>query len=131
MQWLGPPSADWCRARISSINARTLARARRARVQCGASNANNRILDGTISPRATTAPYRAGDWRKLPSTITVEGRTFETAYGNVEAVGADNGGMMQEMDSKLFVVQSYFLDGRLVTTFGYRKESSRPAAWIL
>lgn len=87
-----------------------------------ASNANNRINVRNYLTEGDHGTYRVGDWRSLPSTITLGGQTYSTAYANVPAGGADNGGMMQEMDSKLAAVQSYFLDGRLVTTLGYRKD---------
>jgi outer membrane receptor for ferric coprogen and ferric-rhodotorulic acid len=86
------------------------------------SNPNNRVTVRNYLTEGDHGTYRTGDWRKLPKTLTFAGRTFETAYANVAAGGADNGGMMQEMDSLLGAVQSFFFDGRLVTTFGYRKD---------
>jgi len=86
------------------------------------SQVNNRISVRNYLTEGDTGTYRAGDWQKLPTSITVGNQTYTTAYANVQAGGADNGGMMQEMDSRLIAVQSYFLSGRLVSTFGYRKD---------
>ncbi len=85
-------------------------------------NANNRVTVRHYLTEGDFGTYRAGDWRKLPSTITFDGRTFQTAYANVASGGADNGGMMQEIDSRLAAAQSYWAGGRLVTTFGYRED---------
>ena len=85
-------------------------------------NANNRINVRNYLTEGSTGTYRAGDWRSLPSTITIGGRAFTTAYANVAAGGADNGGMVQKMDSKMIASQSFFFDGKLVTTFGYRDD---------
>jgi outer membrane receptor for ferric coprogen and ferric-rhodotorulic acid len=86
------------------------------------SNANNRVIVRNYLTEGNHGTYRAGDWRKLPKSFTFGGRTYETAYANVAAGGADNGGMVQQMDSKLAAVQSYFFGGKLVTTFGYRDD---------
>ena len=86
------------------------------------SNANNRINVRNYLTEGSTGTYRAGDWRSLPSTINIGGRAFTTAYANVAAGGADNGGMVQKMDSKMIASQSFFFDGKLVTTFGYRDD---------
>ncbi len=87
-----------------------------------ASNANNRLTVRNYLTEGDYGTYRTGDWRNVPSTVTFEGRTYETAYANVESGGADNGGMIQQMDSKLGAIQSFFFDGKLVTTFGYRED---------
>ena len=85
-------------------------------------NANNRVIVRNYLTEGNYNTYRAGDWRKLPTTINFGGRTFQTAYANVAAGGADNGGMIQQMDSNLGAVQSFFFGGKLVTTFGYRDD---------
>ncbi|MSU51313.1 MAG: hypothetical protein EXS37_19870 [Opitutus sp.] len=85
-------------------------------------NANNRVIVRNYLTEGNYETYRAGDWRKLPKSFAFGGRTFETAYANVAAGGADNGGMVQQMDSKLAAVQSFFFGGKLVTTFGYRDD---------
>lgn len=87
-----------------------------------ASQVNNRINVRNYLTEGDFGTYRSGDWRQLPSTVNFGGQTYQTAYANVAAGGADNGGMIQEMDSKLVAMQSYFLQGRLVTTLGYRKD---------
>ena len=85
-------------------------------------NANNRINVRNYLTEGKYTTYRVGDWRSLPSTLTFDGRTFQTAYANVAAGGADNGGMIQQIDSTLAAVQSFFLRGKLVSTFGYRQD---------
>jgi hypothetical protein len=89
------------------------------------SNTNNRISVRNYLTEGSYETYRAGDWRKVPATITFGGRTFQTAYANVASGGADNGGMVQELDSRLAAAQSFFGGGRLVTTFGYREDEVR------
>ena len=86
------------------------------------SNPNNRITVRNYLTEGNYGTYRTGDWRSLPETITFGGRTFRTTYGNVASGGADNGGMVQTMDSKMAASQSFFFNGRLVTTFGYRED---------
>ena len=86
-------------------------------------NPNNRITVRNYITEGSWATYRVGDWRKLPKTINFDGRSFGLVWGN-EPVGANNGGGEQEVDMMLGVVQSYFLDNRLVTTFGYRQDKA-------
>jgi len=86
------------------------------------SNANNRVTVRNYLTEGRYETYRAGDWRALPSAIPFGGRTYPTTYANVAGGGADNGGMQQKLDSKMLATQSTFLDGRLVTTFGYRQD---------
>jgi iron complex outermembrane receptor protein len=88
-------------------------------------NANNRINVRNYLTEGNYGTYRVGDWRRLPSTIAFDGRTFQTAYANVAAGGADNGGMIQRIDSTLAAVQSFFGRGKLVTTLGYREDKVR------
>ncbi len=85
-------------------------------------NVNNRVIVRNYLTEGNYETYRAGDWRKLPASFTFGGRTYQTAYANVSAGGADNGGMIQEMDSKLGAMQSFFLGGKLVTTLGFRDD---------
>ena len=86
------------------------------------SNANNRVNVRNYLTEGSYGTYRAGDWRSLPQSLTIGGRSYPTAYANVAAGGADNGGMVQKMDSKMIASQSFFFDGKLVTTFGYRDD---------
>ena len=83
---------------------------------------NNRVTVRNYLTEGDYGTYRAGDWRSLPKTINFGGRSFETAYANVAAGGADNGGMVQKLDSKMAATQSFFFKGKLVTTFGYRDD---------
>lgn len=83
------------------------------------SNANNRISVRNYFTEGDYRTYRAGDWRTLPKQFNFGGRNFDLAFVNDEA-GANNSGMTQDMDSVLGVLQSYLVQDRLVTTFGYR-----------
>ncbi|MFM1747632.1 MAG: hypothetical protein RLZZ188_1298 [Verrucomicrobiota bacterium] len=89
------------------------------------SGVNNRVTVRHYLTEGDFGTYRAGDWRRLPRNFTFDGRTFQTAYANVSAGGADNGGMMQRIDSTLGAVQSFLWGGRLVTTYGFRDDRVR------
>jgi outer membrane receptor protein involved in Fe transport len=84
-------------------------------------NANNLLYVRNYIDEGSWATYRVGDWRKLPQTVTFEGRSFSTVWAN-EVAGANNSGGEQEAKTVLGAVQSRFFDGRLVTTFGYRQD---------
>ncbi len=84
-------------------------------------NANNRITVRNYIDEGSWATYRVGDWRKLPARIPFEGRSYPLVWAN-EVGGANNSGGEQKVQTTLGVVQSYFLEGKLVTTVGYRQD---------
>ncbi len=84
-------------------------------------NVNNRITVRNYIAEGNYATYRVGDWRSLPATVNFLGRDYGLVFAN-EVAGANNSGGAQESDSMLGVVQSHFLEGKLVTTFGYRQD---------
>jgi iron complex outermembrane recepter protein len=84
-------------------------------------NANNRITVRNYITEGSWATYRVGDWRVLPKAIAFDGRSYGLIWAN-EVAGANNSGGEQESNTALGVVQSHFLDDRLVTTFGYRQD---------
>ncbi len=84
-------------------------------------NINNRITVRNYITERDFGTYRVGDYRQLPSTIEFDGRTFGLVFAN-EVAGANNSGGEQESRSMLGVVQSHFIGGKLVTTFGYRED---------
>ncbi|MSU24039.1 MAG: hypothetical protein EXS32_09500 [Opitutus sp.] len=86
------------------------------------SNPNNRVTVRNYLTEGNYGTYRTGDWRSLPPTLNIGSRSFQTAYANVAAGGADNGGMVQKMDSKMIATQSFFFNAKLVSTFGYRDD---------
>jgi outer membrane receptor for ferric coprogen and ferric-rhodotorulic acid len=86
-----------------------------------ANNVNNRITVRNYITEGSYATYRVGDWRSLPKTVAFAGQTYGLAFAN-EVWGANNSGGEQESTSKLAVVQSHFLQGKVVTTFGYRED---------
>ncbi len=88
-------------------------------------NVNNRVTVRNYLTEGDYGTYRVGDWRALPATITFAGKTYGTTYANVPGGSASNSGGIQNTDSRLGVAQSHFLDGRLVTTFGYRVDQAK------
>ena len=82
---------------------------------------NNRITSRNYITEGSWATYRVGDWRTLPNPIRFDGKSYGLIWGN-EVAGANNSGGEQEGTTLLGVVQSRFLDNRLVTTFGYRQD---------
>lgn len=85
-------------------------------------NANNRITVRNYITEGSYATYRVGDWRSLPRTVNFGGQDYGLVFAN-EVGGANNGGGEQESNSLLGVVQSHFLNGKLVTTLGYREDN--------
>lgn len=84
-------------------------------------NVNNRITVRNYINEADPGTFRVGDWRSLPETVTFNGRAYGLVFAN-EVAGANNSGAEQTADSGLAVVQSHLLGGKLVTTFGYRRD---------
>jgi iron complex outermembrane recepter protein len=84
-------------------------------------NVNNRITVRNYITEGDYGTYRVGDWRNLPSTVQLDGKSYDLVFAN-ELAGASNSGGMQTSDSGLAVVQSHLLNGKLVTTFGYRRD---------
>jgi iron complex outermembrane recepter protein len=84
-------------------------------------NINNRITVRNYITEGSYATYRVGDWRSLPSTVVFGGRPFGLVFGN-EVGGPNNSGGEQESTTMLGVVQSHFINNKLVTTFGYRQD---------
>ena len=86
------------------------------------SNANNRLTVRNYITEGSWATYRVGDWRSLPTTVAFDGRTYGLLWAN-EANLANNSGGEQKSNTALGVVQSYFFNGKLVTTVGYRRDN--------
>jgi iron complex outermembrane recepter protein len=84
-------------------------------------NPNNRITVRNYLTEGNYGTYRVGDYRQLPKTVTFDGQEYGLVFAN-EVAGANNSGGEQESTSVLGVVQSYFLENKLVTTFGYRQD---------
>ena len=84
-------------------------------------NANNRITVRNYLTERDYGTYRVGDYRRLPTTVNFDGRSFGLVFAN-EVAGANNSGGEQEAFSTLGVAQSYFWDGKVVTTLGYRQD---------
>ncbi len=84
-------------------------------------NVNNRLTVRNYLTEGNYTTYRVGDWRSLPTSLTFAGRDYGLVFAR-EVAGANNSGGEQESKSMLGVVQSYFWNGKLVTTFGYRED---------
>ena len=84
-------------------------------------NVNNRITIRNYITEGSYSTYRVGDWQTLPTSFTFAGKDYGLVFAN-EVAGANNSGGEQESKSMLGLVQSYFWDGKLVTTFGYRED---------
>ena len=84
-------------------------------------NVNNRITVRNYITERDFGTYRVGDYRKLPTTVNFGGREYGLVFAN-EVAGANNSGGELEARSMLGVVQSHFIGGKLVTTFGYRED---------
>ena len=85
------------------------------------SHVNNRIAVRNYLTEGDHGTYRAGNWRSLPSTVRFGGQEYGLVFAN-EVAGANNSGAEQIADSGLAVVQSHWLNNRLVTTFGFRRD---------
>jgi len=84
-------------------------------------NPNNRLTVRNYITEGDYGTYRVGDHRQLPRTVTFGGQEYGLVFAN-EVAGANNSGGEQEATSALGVIQSYFADNKLVTTFGYRQD---------
>lgn len=87
------------------------------------SGANNRITVRNYLTEGDYSTYRVGDWRSLPSAVTFEGKSYPLVFANSPGPGnALNGGGYQDLRSALAGIHSRFAGGKLVTTFGYRRD---------
>ncbi|MES2692254.1 MAG: hypothetical protein V4773_02195, partial [Verrucomicrobiota bacterium] len=84
-------------------------------------NANNLVAVRYYLTEGDYGTYRMGDYRRVPSTINFEGRSYPLIFANAVA-GANNSGGEQEAVSALGVLQSYFFNDKLVTTVGFRRD---------
>lgn len=84
-------------------------------------NANNIVAVRYYITEGDYGTYRMGDYRRAPSTINFEGRSYPLIFANAVA-GANNSGGEQESVSVLGVLQSYFFKDKLVTTVGFRRD---------
>jgi len=82
---------------------------------------NNRVTVRNYFTEGDIGTYRGGDWRRLPTKLAFDGRSFDLAFAN-DAAGANNSGMRQSTDSLLGVLQSNFWRDKIVTSLGYRED---------
>ncbi len=88
-----------------------------------ADNQSNRISQRLYLDEKNPGAFQAADWRKLPRTARVGATNYDAGWIN-GAAGTNNSYATQESDARLAVVQSHFLNRRLVTTLGYRVDSA-------
>ncbi len=122
-KWLGRHriAASWSKSKQADVHALSWLSLVGSPYNAVANNANNRVTVRNYITEGDYGTYRVGDWRTLPTTLNFDGRTFDVAFVN-DVGGANNSGMTQGMDSLLGVLQSYFWQDKLVTTFGYRED---------
>jgi hypothetical protein len=82
-------------------------------------NANNLITQRVYLDEKNPKSFVAANWRRVPKSFAAGSTTYNVAWIDGGA-GTNNSMAEQEMDAKLLVAQSHFLDRRVVTTFGYR-----------
>jgi iron complex outermembrane receptor protein len=86
-------------------------------------NQANRITTRVYVDESNPRGFIAPDWRKVPATTTIAGRTYNIGWVNDNA-GTQNAMTTQELDTRLLVLQSYFFNRKLVTVFGYREDTA-------
>jgi len=86
-------------------------------------NQANRITTRIFVDEKNPRSFIASDWRKVPGTVSFEGRSYPVGWIN-ENAGTQNAMTTQELDTRLIVLQSHFLNRRLVTVFGYREDTA-------
>ncbi len=69
------------------------------------------------------------NWQEVPSSLEIDGETYEIGWVNTHHNSSanyqtNNTATEQEFKSYLAILQSRFLDNRLVTTLGYRKDDA-------
>jgi hypothetical protein len=84
--------------------------------------ANNRVSTRMYLDESDPRTFFGGDWRNVPPSLTVGGRSFDVIWANAPAGGTQNVATGQELDTGLVVAQSHFFSRRLVTTLGYRDD---------
>ena len=122
-KWLGHHrlAASWAQSKQADIHALSWLSLVGSPFNAVPTNANNRVAVRNYVTEGDYGTYRVGDWRSLPEKLNFGGRSFDLAFAN-DSAGANNSGMTQGMDSLLGVIQSYFWEDKLVTTFGYRED---------
>ena len=86
-------------------------------------NQANRITTRVFIDENNPHAFIAPDWRKVPSTVTFGGQNYPVGWIS-ENAGTQNAMTTQKMDTRLVVLQSYFIDRRLVTVLGYREDAA-------
>jgi hypothetical protein len=82
-------------------------------------NASNLVIQRLYLDETNPRSFVAADWHRVPSTFTNRGTNYNVGWIDGGA-GTTNSYAEQEMDAKLIVAQSHFLQRRIVTTVGYR-----------
>lgn len=88
-----------------------------------AENINNRLTTRRYVTEGNPASFTIGDWRNVPSQVTLDGVAYDVAWIN-QGAGNQNTLAEQKVNTMLVVAQSHFFKRRLVTTFGYREDDA-------
>ncbi len=88
-----------------------------------ADNQSNRIAQRIYLDESDPYSFHAANWRTLPTTAQVGATTYDVGWIN-GAAGTSNSYATQDANARLVVVQSHFLNRRLVTTVGYRVDQA-------
>ncbi len=86
-------------------------------------NNNNLLTQRAYLDESNPAGFVAPDWRKLPQSLTIDGRAYDLVWLD-GAAGTGNAFATQESAARLVVAQSRFWNRRLVTTLGYRVDDA-------
>ena len=87
---------------------------------------NRVFLRHYITNESDPADFRNADMNTFPSSFTdpFTGHTYQTGFANITDRFSES-----SVDSKLIAMQNYFLNNRLVTTFGYRRDDANTKAF--
>ena len=86
-------------------------------------NQANRITTRVYLDESDPRGFIATDWRAVPSTLRLGNQSYNVGWVN-ENAGTQHAMTTQDLETRLLVLQSYFLDRRLVTVFGYREDEA-------
>ncbi len=88
-----------------------------------ADNQSNRIAQRIYLDESQPYTFHSAHWRTLPTTARIGSTTYDTGWIN-GAAGTSNSYATQHADARLTIIQSHFLNRRLVTTLGYRVDEA-------
>ncbi len=84
----------------------------------GSTNGRNRIWQRNYITPGDFDTYQVGSWRN-PVSVDIDGTNYTDQWLPVNQNVQDDDG---ELDSMLVSMQNFWLDGKVITTFGYRED---------